>query len=599
MRDASARAPFTSEESARRAAVLATNAPAETVSSAPSSNNSIELPPIIKWQTEIANEGAAGRGIVALPGILAAMKLHYTGDEQNLLLAIEEMRGCASRHLTPSHDTETIDAIFEAAFHSLNSALDVVATNQDAEGEMRRLAKLPEVKYDRERIGAAKQLGLRASTLDALVKAERPQDTKGQGRAFKLPEIEPWEHPVAGPALLDEICSTIRRYIVLPEESMGALALWALHTHCFDCFGNSPRAAITSPEKGCGKTTTLDVLAALVARPLPTSNATVSAIFRIVELVTPTLLIDEADTFLKENDELRGILNTGHRRGGQVIRTEGDDHEPRQFSTWAPAAIAMIGRLPDTLNDRSVIISLRRRKPSEHVESFRSDRADHLKILQRKMARWAQDHSGELAANDPEMGELTNRLADNWRPLFAIADAIGGAWAMEARKIASVAVQAMRDDSINAQLFGDIKAIFDGGPERGDATDRIASADLVDRLIKIEGRPWAEWRGGKPLTQNSLARLLGKFEILSGTIRLSGGHTAKGYYRTAFEDVFSRYLPPQTVTTSQVNNDGHCDGLQSVTSQKPVTFQNASQVNNDGHCDVVTVANPGREAIDL
>jgi putative DNA primase/helicase len=126
-------------------------------------------------------------------------------------------------------------------------------------------------------------------------------------------------------------------------------------------------------------------------------------------------LIDEADTFLKENDELRGILNTGHRRGGQVLRTVGDDHEPRQFSTWAPAAIAMIGRLPDTLHDRSVIINLRRRKPTEEVKSFRRDRADDLHVLARKMARWAQDHQVQLTASDPDMGELINRGADNWR----------------------------------------------------------------------------------------------------------------------------------------------------------------------------------------
>jgi hypothetical protein len=184
-------------------------------------------------------------------------------------------------------------------------------------------------------------------------------------------------------------------------------------------------------------------------------------------------------------------------------------------------------------------------------------------------------------------------------PLFAIADVIGGAWATEARKIASAAVQAMQDDSVNAQLFGDIKMIFDGGPEQGDATDRIASADLVDRLIKIEGRPWAEWKGGKPLTQNSLARLLRKFEIIPGTIRLSANHFAKGYYRTAFDDAFARYLPSQTVTPSQLNNDGHCDALQSVTRGKPVTFQKASQLNNDGHCDGVTLSTPRRVAIDL
>jgi putative DNA primase/helicase len=350
----------------------------------------------------------------------------------------------------------------------------------------------------------------------------------------------------------------------------------------------------------------LDVLGRLVPRPLSTANATVSAIFRIVELVTPTLLIDEADTFLKDNDELRGILNTGHRRGGQVTRTVGEDHEPRQFSTWSPAGIAMIGRLPDTLNDRSVIISLRRRKPTEKVKSFRSDRTEDLDILARKMARWAQDHQTQLAQSDPDMGTLLNRVADNWRPLFAIADEAGAHWSARAREIADTADAASIEQSVNALLLADIRWIFEGRPGAQDgptwravAVDRISSAELVEHLIAIEGRPWAEWRGGKPITQNGLARQLGKFEIISQTVRLHGGQTAKGYKREDLEDVFSRYLPPQTVTPSQPNNHGHCDGLQSVTPGKPVTLQKASQPNNHGHCDGVTVAIPGREAIEL
>jgi hypothetical protein len=408
-------APLTKEEIAKRTLALAqSTAPTSTLTVA-APDRPAAPPPIMVLQAELAREAAGGRGITALPGILAAIRSHYAGDGPNLLLAIEEMRGCADRQLTPPHDTEAIDAIFDAVFPSLNNALDAAAVTQDDTAEISRLASLPRIQYERERIAAAERLHIRPAILDAEVKAARPHETKGQGRTFELEKIEPWEQPVDGAVLLGEICTTIRRYIVLPDESIGALALWALHTHCFDCFGHSPRAAITSPEKGCGKTTTLDVLSALVAGPLPTSNATVSAIFRTVELSAPTLLIDEADTFLKENDELRGILNTGHRRGGQVIRTVGDDHEPRLFSTWAPAAIAMIGRLPDTLNDRSVVISLRRRKPSEKIESFRADRADHLKILQRKMARWARDHSQALAASEPDMGELANRVADNWR----------------------------------------------------------------------------------------------------------------------------------------------------------------------------------------
>jgi putative DNA primase/helicase len=359
------------------------------------------------------------------------------------------------------------------------------------------------VQYERERTGAAAQLRMRASALDAAVKAARPTDAKGQGRTFELPSVEPWPHSVNGAELLDAISEAIGTYIIMPAESMCATALWVLHTYLIACFVISPRLAVTSPEKGCGKTTLLDILSRLVRRALSAANVTPAAIFRVVETHQPTLLIDEADTFLANNDELRGILNSGHRRGGSVIRTIGDDHEPRQFSTWAPAAIAMIGRLPDTLNDRSIVISLRRRKATERVRSFRSDRAEYLTVLARKMARWAQDHSNELVDADPDMNGLENRTADNWRPLFAIADAAGGRWPEHARMIASAVVQAAVDQSISAQLFADIRWVFDGCPGAEDAAaavDRVPSAFLVERLVKIEGRPWAEWKGGKPIT---------------------------------------------------------------------------------------------------
>jgi len=281
-----------------------------------------------------------------------------------------------------------------------------------------------------------------------------------------------------------------------------------------------------------------------------------------------------------------------------------------QFSTWAPAAIAMIGRLPDTLNDRSVIINLRRRKPTEKVKSFRRDRAGDLNTLARKMARWAQDHQGQLTDSDSDMGELVNRAADNWRPLFAIADLVGGLWPKRVREIAAAADTANSEQSISALLLQDIRWIFDGRPEtdddggivlHGPKSDRVSSAELVSQLVAIQERPWAEWKG-RDITQTGLARMLDRFGIRPGTIRLHTGQTAKGYYRSAFEEVFSCYLPPQTVTPSQPNNHGHCDGLQSVTRENDVTLSKASQPNNDGHCDVVTVSSPSLPrmgAIDL
>lgn len=220
----------------------------------------------------------------------------------------------------------------------------------------------------------------------------------------------------------------------------------------------------------------------------------------------------------------------------------------------------MIGRLPDTLNDRSVIVSLRRRKPSEKIASFRSDRSEHLTVLARKMARWAIDHERQLADRDPDMGELTNRTADNWHPLFAVADECAGKWPARVREIANKAAKAAVEQSVKTQLLEDIRSIFDGGTA---PLDRISSQELVDKLTAMDGRPWAEWKGSKPLTQNTLARLLRPFEILSGTIRLPD-RTAKGYYRSSFEDAFTRYVPTpsfQTDTPPQPNNHGHCDGL--------------------------------------
>jgi hypothetical protein len=154
--------------------------------------------------------------------------------------------------------------------------------------------------------------------------------------------------------MLSDLIKVIRRYMVIDENELVAVALWIVHCHAFEEFNITPRLAITSPEKRCGKTTLLDIIGALVPRRLFTVNIGAAAVFRAIEMARPTLLVDEADTFLSGNDELRGILNSGHRRNGNTIRCVGEGFEPREFSTWAPVAIALIGKLPDTLEDRSV-----------------------------------------------------------------------------------------------------------------------------------------------------------------------------------------------------------------------------------------------------
>jgi putative DNA primase/helicase len=228
---------------------------------------------------------------------------------------------------------------------------------KDNEREIARLAGLSRLKYEEQRKITAKSLGISVTGLDAAVKEER-RAASGQGKPLELPEPKPWETPVTGPELLNELIAALRRHVVMSDAETVATALWIIHCHAFTAFTVTPRLAITSPEKQCGKTTLLDLLSVLVPRPLLTANVGAAAVFRAIDKAQPTLLIDEADTFLRANDELRGILNSGHRQGGSTLRCVGDSHEPRVFTTWAPAAIAMIGKLPDTLEDRAVAVRL-------------------------------------------------------------------------------------------------------------------------------------------------------------------------------------------------------------------------------------------------
>ncbi len=409
---------------------------------------------------------------------------------------------------------------------------------------------MPALQYDREREAAAKRLGCRASTLDGLVAQQRGEaaGAPGQGRPLALPEPEKWPEPVDGTALLDELAAAVRRHVVLGENEAVTVALWVVAVHAFGAWPIFPRLFINSPEKGCGKSTLLDVLSRLVPKPLGASGITAAALFRVIEAARPTLLLDEADSYARDNEDLRGVLDAGHRRDGAVIRTVGDDHEPRQFSAWAPVALAAIGHLPGTIEDRSIKIGLRRRRRDEAVEPLRLDRAGALETLARMAARWAADHAAELAAADPAMPEgVVNRAADNWRPLLSAADLAGGTWPERTRR-AAAELSAEGDDqsSIRVALLADIRAAF-----VAKGVDRLSSDELATFLGSLDDRPWPEYRGGKPISKTQVARLLKPLGVSSGTIRLPDGSTPKGYYLTAFRDPFARYLPAENATTPQ------------------------------------------------
>jgi putative DNA primase/helicase len=438
---------------------------------------------------------------------------------------------------------------------------------------------LPPLAYEREREPAAKRLGMRVTILDRLLKTERgnAETGTGQGRPLNLPDPDPWPDPVDGAALLDEVAQAIRRYVVLDQHEADGVAFWVLAAHAFDAWVIFPRLFVTAPEKQCGKTTLLDLISRLVPRRLVASGITASSLFRTIEAARPTLLLDEADAYARGNEDLRSVLDAGHRRDGAVIRTVGDNHEPRQFSAWAPVALAAIGHLPGTIEDRSIIIRLRRRRPDEPVESLRLDRVGRLEELARKAARWAADHIGVLAAADPTMPPgIYNRAADNWRALLAVADLAGGEWPERARAdAAALLCDGADSESVPVQLLADPRALFDSEP-----SGVLFTREILAALGKNENSPWPEWKNGKPITNRQLAALLKPFKVRPRSVR-RGADTEKGYRHEWFDDAFARYLPPvQSVTPSQANDSAafqsiairHCrgrrDGCKSVERER-------------------------------
>jgi putative DNA primase/helicase len=459
---------------------------------------------------------------------------------------------------------------------------------REPEVEIKRLAGMSSFEYCRARKTTAKCLGIGVGELDKLVRESRKAISVDDDPEHWV--VEPFPEPVDGTWLLDELKATFERYLVLPAHVPEALALWVMHTWTIDVCDISPYLALISPERRCGKTTVLKLLNRLAHRAVLASNITPAALFRYIEAKHPTLLIDEFDAALKDNEEMRGILNSGHSRdGAYCIRCEGEDHYPKRFSTWAPKAFAAIKRIPDTLMDRSIVVPMRRKKKTEPRPRYRDRDSDQFRRLRSQALRWANDNIESLRDEEPEVPDaLNDRAADNWRPLLAIADRAGGPWPKRGRAASlSLSGEDATDDTEGVGLLADIRGIF---AER--KAERLTSVALTAALVEIEGRPWAERRNGKPLTAHGLARLLKPFEVMPDTMRF-GDDTAKGYALSDFNECFEAYLGQQEgYEPSQSNNAdemGTSAGFRTVTSRADVTVSKSKKPNNDGHCYDVTV----------
>jgi len=421
-------------------------------------------------------------------------------------------------------------------------------TAADAQAEVKRLAGLDPAAYETARKDAAARLGWRASVLDAEVQKARPRradDSQAEDDgASGIETLDPWPDPVDGASLAEEIRDRLRAHVVFGAAGdADAATIWIFGTYLMPVWRLWPRLMVTSPTKACGKSTLLEVLDAMVQRGFIAANASPAAVFRAIEAWAPTLLLDEADTWAVQNEELAGILNSGHtRRTARVIRVTEvrGEHLPVAFSTWCAMAIAGIGGQRDTLMSRSIVIGLRRRLPDEPVERLPFDLHPRLLRIRRQIARWADDAAmriGAMEAEPPDCGD--DRRRDNWTPLHRIAAALGGPWPDRIAAAYAAQAQAQDDDSEPAGvlMLRDMAEIF---AARG--ADRIATSDIVAELLVLEDRPWMEWRNGRPISAQSVAKQMKPFGIKARVLKL-GGTAARVYLRADIEAAAARYVP--------------------------------------------------------
>ncbi len=374
-----------------------------------------------------------------------------------------------------------------------------------------------------------------------------PPEASETSKGMLFEEVAPWPCEVDGAALLDDLTSAIGRYVVADKETLRAAALWSTFTWLIDVVQIAPIANITAPERRCGKSQLLTVFRMLCYRPMQVSNIAPAALFRSIELWSPTLLIDEVDSFLAMYEEARGIINAGFTRdSATVIRCVGENYTPTPFTVWGAKALCGIGKIADTLADRSIPLRLRRRLRGEKVERMRHSDPEMWMCLRARLARFAQDNSTSIERARFELIEgLNDRANDSWEPLLAIADAAGGEWPRYARS-AAIALHGTEDDSpsIGVQLLADIQVVF-----QNKKASRLFSEQLLEALTEDNEAPWATWNRGKPMSARQLSGKLAGFGIKSGTRRLNG-IVKKGYERDDFLEAWERYLSPSTPAVS-------------------------------------------------
>jgi putative DNA primase/helicase len=479
------------------------------------------------------------------------------GTDFNDLCNAADLKEVARQLATPAEPISTPAPATENASKAESGSLD-----NPLDAAIQRLSKLTPLQYDQVRKEEAKALNVRPATLDGAVRNAR----NGGPEDVPFEEVEPWPEPVDGAELLTGIAATVRRFIVCEPQTAHAVALWCSMTWFIDDVQVAPLAVITAPEKRCGKSMLLFLIGRMVTRPLMSSSITPSALFRSIDAWQPTLLIDEVDACLKDNEELRGLINCGHtRESAFTIRCVGDDHTPKKFNVWGAKALSGIGHVADTLMDRAILLELRRKLPHESVDRIRHAEPGLFDELRAKLARFAEDNAERVRLARPVLPpSLNDRAQDNWEPLLAIAMVAGGGW-YDLAVTAALKLSGSESptQSIGVELLADIQETFERLK-----VDRISTADLIKELCADDEKSWATYNRGLQIKPRQVAAKLKGFGIFSKTIRVNSS-TPKGYERDSFTEAFSRYVHPPSLSAT-TPQPAQTLGL-SVAASKPVS----------------------------
>lgn len=394
--------------------------------------------------------------------------------------------------------------------------------------------------------------------------------------------------------LLADIERFVRRFVVLRSDAQSvAIALWIAHTWTFEAAHETTYLAISSPERESGKSRLLEVLQLLARSPWYIVRPSEAVLFRAIEKQVRSVLLDEYDTVFGKGNEYEGIrafFNAGHRRGATVPRVvgEGSKMDIKEFPVWCPKALAGIKGLPDTIASRSTPIRLQRRRRSERVDRFRPRLlADEVASLTERLESWSVEAIPALEAASPLIpDELTDRQADGWESLLAIAESAGSAWTEDARAAAiALAGDTAADETIGILLLQHLREIF------GDATE-MSTESLLNALVERDDGPWADWWGpavSKGEIRGPASKLsynLKHFDIRPGKYRVDAETTARGYQRVDLEPVWERYLPPSPGISEQTEQRNAQES-----EQEQQTFEN--EAPEQGSSDVPTVPTYG------